>query len=183
MIWNELICLGDSLTYGARNEFGRSYPAELSKILTERTGEYWFCHNYGGNRETSSDILRRCWNIFKGHPNAKLVNLWAGTNDTKIPIPLDIYRDNIIQIIRAAQIHDMIAILGTLPPIKFRPSYLKNRDYIQKYSEVIVEISNEMKLPIVDLSGLENHLIDGVHFDYKGYIKVAEKWAEKILSL
>ena len=40
MIWNEIVCLGDSITYGARDEYGRSYPAELSKILLDKTGDY-----------------------------------------------------------------------------------------------------------------------------------------------
>ena len=35
MIWNEILCLGDSLTYGARDRYGRSYPAELGKILSK----------------------------------------------------------------------------------------------------------------------------------------------------
>ena len=32
-VWNEILCLGDSITYGARDEYGRSYPAELGKII------------------------------------------------------------------------------------------------------------------------------------------------------
>ena len=39
MIWNEILCLGDSITFGARDCYGRSYPAELGKILSEKTGE------------------------------------------------------------------------------------------------------------------------------------------------
>ena len=70
MIWNEIVCLGDSLTYGARDRFGRSYPAELGKILSSETGEFYICHNYGINGETSSDLLRRSWNILKSHAGA-----------------------------------------------------------------------------------------------------------------
>ncbi len=33
MIWNEILCLGDSITYGARDPYKRSYPEELGKIL------------------------------------------------------------------------------------------------------------------------------------------------------
>ena len=33
MIWNEILCLGDSITYGAIDEFGRSPTIELSKIM------------------------------------------------------------------------------------------------------------------------------------------------------
>ena len=72
MIWNEIVCLGDSLTYGARDRYGRSYPAELGKIMTDATGEFYICHNYGINGETSSDLLRRSWHILKSNPAAKI---------------------------------------------------------------------------------------------------------------
>lgn len=183
MIWNEIVCLGDSLTYGARDEYGRSYPAELSRILSDHTGEYWFCHNYGVNGETTSDIMHRCWQVFRSHSKAKIVNLLVGTNDTKIPIPLEIFRDNITQIIRAAQVHDMYVVLGTLPPLQFCPFYLKNREYIQLYSDEIKRIASEMQLPICDLSGLGEYLVDGVHFTHQGYVEMAKLWAAKILSL
>ena len=39
MIWNEILCLGDSLTYGARDEYKSSYTVELSRILCEKTNE------------------------------------------------------------------------------------------------------------------------------------------------
>ena len=38
MIWSEIVCLGDSLTYGARDPYKRSFPAELSKMLSDETG-------------------------------------------------------------------------------------------------------------------------------------------------
>ena len=41
MIWNEIVCLGDSITFGARDEFGRCYPAELGKLLTKELNEFY----------------------------------------------------------------------------------------------------------------------------------------------
>ena len=58
MIWNEILCVGDSITYGARDEQKRSFPAELAKIMTDKTGEFFVCHNHGICGETSSDLLR-----------------------------------------------------------------------------------------------------------------------------
>ena len=57
MIWNEIVCLGDSLTFGARDPFKRSFPAELGKMLSDETGEFYYCHNYGVCGETSSDSI------------------------------------------------------------------------------------------------------------------------------
>ena len=42
MIWNQILCLGDSLTYGARDRYGRSYPAELGKILSDKLVNFTF---------------------------------------------------------------------------------------------------------------------------------------------
>ena len=163
MIWNEIVCLGDSLTYGARDRYGRSYPAELGKILSEETKEFYICHNYGINGETSSDLLRRSWNILKSHAGAKICLLLIGTNDTKTPMPLDIYRDNLRQIIS---------------------SYYKlNREYVDKYNKVIKEMSKEMNFMVCELDGLAPHLIDGVHFTHEGYKEVAKRWAKAIMSL
>lgn len=183
-IWYEVLCAGDSLTYGARDAFGRSYPAELARILQTKTGWFWFCHNCGINGETSSDLLRRCWNVFNGFPNAKIVILLIGTNDTKIPTPEDIFYDNLRQIIGAAQVQGKQVILATLPPLEFSPFYTANRDYIGKYSQIISAIAKQYRLPLCAMSGLDSsYLIDGVHLSHEGNIKMAEAWSEVILSL
>ena len=139
MIWNEIVCLGDSLTFGARDRYGRSYPAELGKILSEQTGEFYICHNYGINGETSSDLLRRSWSILKSNKNsAKICLLWIGTNDTKIPNPTEIYYDNLKQIINSIKANGMMPIIATLPTLKFSPYYAQNREYITSYNNTIV---------------------------------------------
>ena len=33
MIWNEILCLGDSITFGARDPYKRSYPVEGMGLL------------------------------------------------------------------------------------------------------------------------------------------------------
>lgn len=183
MIWSEVICLGDSLTYGARDEYGRSYPAELEQILKERTSEYWFCHNYGINGETSSDVLRRCWRIFESHPKAKLMTFMIGTNDTKLPMPVKVYRDNLYQTIAAAHAHDLTVFIGTIPPIRFNTYFLRNKGYAERYTEVILQLAQELKLHVCDMSSLGDYLIDGVHFSHAGNVHIAHLWADKILSV
>ena len=184
MIWNEITCLGDSLTYGARDRYGRSYPAELGKILSEKTGEFYVCHNYGINGETSSDLLRRSWGICKSNGgSSKIGLLWIGTNDTKGPTPLDIYKDNLRQIICSMKVNGMIPIVGTLPELKFSPYYARNRGYVEQYTGVILDLALELKFDVCYMDLLGDHLIDGVHFTHEGYNEVARRWSEKILSL
>jgi lysophospholipase L1-like esterase len=183
MIWNEIVCLGDSLTYGARDRYGRSYPAELGKILSEKTGEFYICHNYGINGETSSDLLRRSWHILKSNASARICLLMIGTNDTKIPTPIDIYEDNLRQIINSIKANGKVPIVATLPALKFSPYYMFNREYIDKYNQCIIDLSKKINFMICSMGGLGEHLIDGVHFTHEGYNEVAKRWTKSILSL
>jgi len=179
------VCLGDSLTYGARDEYGRSYPAELSKILAEKTNEFYICHNHGINGETSSDLLRRSWNILKSNGGSKICLLLIGTNDTKTPTPLYIYKDNLRQIISSIKAHGMIPIVGTLPQLSFTPYYAQNRDYINRYNKVIKKLSepDNLDFNLCSMDDMEEYLIDGVHFTHEGYNEMAKRWSKNILSL
>jgi lysophospholipase L1-like esterase len=155
MIWNEILCLGDSITYGARDRYGRSYPAELGKIMFERTGEFYYCHNYSKCGDTSSDLLRKTWNASKSHKDAKLALVMIGTNDTQRAIPEEIYRDNLRQILTIVNIHGKIPIVATLPELGKTPLYMKNRDYIKKYNNVLRNLSREIDFEMCDMSGTE----------------------------
>ena len=183
MIWNEILCLGDSITYGARDRYGRSYPAELGKIMFERTGEFYYCHNYSKCGDTSSDLLRKAWNASRSHKDAKLALVMIGTNDTQRAIPEEIYRDNLRQILTIVKIHGKIPIVATLPELGRTPLYMKNRDYIKKYNSVLRDLSREIDFQMCDMSGTEKHYIDNVHYTHEGYNLIAKKFADKIMSL
>jgi lysophospholipase L1-like esterase len=183
MIWNEIVCLGDSLTYGARDEYGRSYPAELGKILSTMTGEFYICHNYGINGETSSDLLRRSWNILKSNKSSKIAILMIGTNDTKKPTPIPIYQDNIRQIVMSIRANGMTPIVTTLPALNFSPYYQKNRDMIDEYSECLREMGRKYNFKVCQMPKFEEYLVDGVHFGNAGYTKIAQVLAKEILEL
>ena len=182
MIWNQILCLGDSLTYGARDRYGRSYPAELGKLLSEKTNEFYICHNYGINGETSSDLLRRSWGIIKSNQDCKIMLLWIGTNDTKSPTPLDIYEDNLRQIINSAKAHGMNVIIATIPELGFSPFYLNNTEYTKKYSTVVRDLSTKLNLQVVNMDNMEKYLIDGVHFTHEGNLEIAKRFAKIIKS-
>ena len=183
MIWNEILCLGDSITFGARDEYRRSYPDELGKILTEKTGEFYFCHNHGICAETRSDLLKRSWNNVSSKSNSKIMLLMIGTNDTQAGIPKDIYKDNVRQIISVAKVHGMHVIVGTLPELGFTPLYLLNTSYIKDYNEMVNELSKEMNFHICDMSGLEKYYIDGVHLNHQGNLELAKRFSNSILNL
>jgi len=180
MIWNEILCIGDSLTSGARNPYGRSYPAELGSLLTKETNEFYYCHNFSINGETSSDLQKRAWANINSGKNSKIMILIIGTNDSEAKIPEDIYEDNVRQIINIARVFGMYVILGTIPDVEFTPLYL-NPKYIKLYNNIIKKLSKKMDFDVVDLSGIE--MCDGVHFTHKGNIEVANRFKNHILGL
>ena len=182
MIWNEILCLGDSLTYGARDEHKSSYTVELSRILREKTKETYICHNEGISGETSSDLLRRAWRNVKSNKESKLCVLLIGTNDTQINNPPHIFEENIKQIINIVKIHKMNLILCTLPKLGFTTLYLKNSKNIELYNEIIKKLSKEYNLYLCDLSGIEKYYVDGVHLNHEGNIDLANRVAKVFLE-
>lgn len=182
MIWNEILCIGDSITYGARDEFGRSFPAELAQMMTKETGEVYFCHNHGVNGETSSDLLRRVWRACSSHKESKIMTILIGTNDTQKNIPVEIYEDNLRQIINTGKIFKKHIYLLTLPKLSFTPLYLKNSNNIVEYNLVIHKLAAENNLNLINLDGVESHYVDGVHFKHSGNIEIAKRIKTAILN-
>jgi lysophospholipase L1-like esterase len=183
MIWNEILCLGDSITTGARDRYHRSYPMQLGKILYEKTREFYFCHDAGVCGDTSSHLLRRVWGEVKKYQNSKIAVLMIGTNDTEMQIPEEVYEDNLRQIVSIVKLHGMHLIVSKLPSLGFTPLYLKNKDLINTYNKVIDRQAMLMGFDVCELKNTEKYYIDGVHYSHEGYNKLAEIFSEKILSL
>tara|TARA_R110000751_G_scaffold246324_1_gene346290 strand:- start:565 stop:1116 length:552 start_codon:yes stop_codon:yes gene_type:complete len=182
MIWNEILCLGDSITTGARDSQGRSFPAELASIMADKTGEFYYCHDEGVCGDTSSDVLRRVWRAASSHSDAQIATLFIGTNDIQIPITELVYKDNLRQIINVLKVHGMSIILCTLPQLGFTPLYLKNKEYIDKYNVIIRELALEYKCTVYDTAGTEKYYIDGVHYSHEGYKMLAKDLSNIILQ-
>jgi len=180
MIWNEVVCLGDSLTYGARDEFGLSFPVELSRKLEEQTGEFYVCHNYGINGDTSSDLCRRAWNDIGRHNDSKILTIMVGTNDTKLPIPTNIYKKNLEYLVKIGKIFKKNIFMALLPELGFSPHYFNNKNYISEYNKVIENVAEEHGCYVVDMTTVGKFYVDGVHFSNDGYKEMAKRWCEAI---
>jgi lysophospholipase L1-like esterase len=108
--------------------------------------------------------------------------LWIGTNDTKVPTPIDIYEDNLKQIINSGRAHGMNVIVATVPELGFSPFYLNNKEYTKKYTDVVKDLSKKMNFKIVDMSDMEKYLIDGVHYTHEGNIEIANRFTNVIID-
>jgi len=187
VLWECVLCLGDSLTYGARDEYGRGYPAELADMLHERDGRTWICLNEGINGERSSDLLRRASRVLLSRKNETIITLLIGTNDSKDPpTPAEIYRRNVAQVLRIGSVSGHRFVVGLLPRFGKRmntPYDHKNSSYIDTYNSVLRQLVQEHSLASVDFTDMGEMTVDGIHFGNAGYREMAKRWADTIVRL
>jgi lysophospholipase L1-like esterase len=178
-----ILCVGDSLTFGARDEFHSSYPAELSRLFNEREGRPVYCVNHGISGETSGQLLRRIYANARSCPQARVALLLIGTNDTWLPQPINIYRDNIRQIIGVLREGREWIGVGLLPPIfgPGLPNYPRDGAIqVQGFNAVLREEACKSECFLADFTELGRFIIDTVHFGHEGYVAMAEIWYDMV---
>jgi lysophospholipase L1-like esterase len=183
VIMEYILCLGDSLTFGARDEFHRSYPAELSRLYWERQQKEVYCLNYGINGETSSQLQRRAYQNCRSCTQARVALILIGTNDTFLPQDLKIYEDNLRQIVALAKLDRPHVGIGLLPPIigPGLPNYALNaQQQIDSFNTVVEKVARDHRCFTADFRGLGKEIIDTVHFGHAGYTNMAEIWYDAI---
>lgn len=187
MIYNSILCIGDSLTLGSRDEYRRGYPAELSQLLNEKTKEqFWVVINEGITGERSNDILRRLVKILILYEDAYVVLLQVGTNDTIDLVPKEIYKDTMFQLIKTCQAFDKKVILGSLISLDGIGLMSYSADgalLLYEYNKILKELSKELKVSLVDLTLLSKYRIDKCHFNNQGYKEMAKLFLEEIIKL
>lgn len=176
-------CIGDSLTFGARDEEHRSYPAELSKIYWEKEGVPLYCMNNGISGETSGELLKRIYANCKSCTEANVGLLLIGTNDTSIHTPPSIYEDNIRQILMVMDHFYSVLGIGILPPV-YGPGLLSYpgdaQDQVDIFNDILINDMQPLYNFYADFRNMHDYIIDTVHFASDGYRKMAEIWYEAL---
>ena len=141
MNYNSVLCVGDSITFGSRDDKGSNYPLEMESILEEKAGELWICIGDGICGETSSDLVHRFYKLISlYYPKIYEICLFEGVNDAKDEkntLP-EIYSKNIEHCIKICKIFGKKLFLGTIPEKKgiLAPSYGKNTNKrVEKYKQ------------------------------------------------
>ena len=182
-----IVCIGDSLTYGSRDEFGRSYPAELSKIFWEQEKKKVNCIVKAIPGQSSSDLLKRIYVDCQVCKDAMLGLLMIGTNDTKEmnQYPVEVFQDNLRQILNVmVDSFDHVGV-AKIPYLRGTglPIYCKKANkIIDIYNESVLQLVKEYgrKVFYVDFGDMSKHYVDGVHFNNDGYKKMAKEWYREI---
>ncbi len=177
MIYNLLLCVGDSLTYGARDQFGRNYPLELGRLMTEHTGEEWYCITEAVNGRISSEVARDAYGIIAKYPDAYGVLLLIGTNDSRRAIPPEIYAYNVRQIVRVCRVLGKKVHVLSVPTIAVERHFLWYDQAcltrLEEYNQILKDMDHVRFVDIRDVIG-DAELIDGVHFTHEANVKLAE---------
>jgi lysophospholipase L1-like esterase len=185
MIYHLLLCLGDSLTFGARDQYGRNYPLELACSLSKRTGEDWFCITEASNGRTSSDLAREVYPLMVKYPDVHGTCLLIGTNDSRQKIPAEIYLDNVRQIVRVCRILKKRVFILSVPHFTPERHFLWFDDealsLVKSYNEGLRQLASAT---FVDISEIitNSDLIDGVHFSHEANCKLASFLAQYLVK-
>ena len=184
------ICLGDSLTTGARTRIG--VPEELADQLNRLTKKKWLFRCEAVNGETVLQLLRRIDQKPWMWRDVTFATLMIGTNDAKssVDTPPEIFQMLYGQILDRLVVAKLVIFPALIPDLQVDASLASPYDSsclarIRAFNEGIRRECVERGLDkfIVDTTGLEaNDYADGVHFSSEGIAAVSRRFAEKITA-
>ncbi len=183
-------CFGDSLTFGARDQYGLSYPSYLQHILDRKKfkldNKNIIIKNSGINGNTSSDLLRRLSNEFFFNNDNFLLIILIGSNDAAKKIPNNIYENNLNSIIKLSKNFYENVLICEIPfmnGIGLPTYHNKSNNYIKSYNSIISKISKIYNIDKIKFDqNLSKYIIDTVHYNNKGYQLIAKNIFEFIKS-
>lgn len=182
------VCLGDSLTSGARSRHGLA--EELADQLNRASRKRWLFRCGALNGDTVLQLLRRMdqapW-LWKDVTFATLV---IGTNDAKSAVntPPEEFRMLFGQVLDRLVVAKLMVFPALIPDLQVSASLASPYDSscverIARFNDAIRAECKERGLDrwLVDLTGLPPEgYADGVHFSDKGVDEVARRFAARI---
>ena len=163
-----IICFGDSLTYGTGAAPGGDYPSQLAKLISRTV------MNKGVPGDTTSSALVRLdRDVLSQSPRIVLITL--GGNDLKNGIPKDIAFENLKTIIESIQDKGALVIVGGVDVP------LWGRGYGEGYEEVCRNTGAVLIPNILDgIMGKSKLMNDPIHPNDSGYAEVAERFRKAL---
>lgn len=182
MIYGVVLCIGDSLLTGARDEAGFSVPKLLGDELST-DGQQWIAVDEGINGETTGSLLRHLYRTVRSYPEARDVVISVGINDAKEPGLLPAYFErNFNEMFKTLLILKSRCYVCLIPNRRGfgAPDYVDNA-LISEYNKIIrnlLSVKWRHAGVIVDLTKVSSgHRADGVHFNLEG-----DRWAARTIA-
>ena len=163
-----IICFGDSLTFGTGAAKGMDFPAQLSNMISRPV------LNKGVPGDTTARALARLdRDVLSQSPRMVLITL--GGNDLKNGVPKDTAFRNLRSIVEAIQAKGALVVIGgiDLP--------LGGRGYGEGYEQLCKETAAVLIPNIFDgIMGNMQLMSDTIHPNDAGYTKMAQKFYEAL---
>jgi lysophospholipase L1-like esterase len=183
--YNNIVCFGDSLTFGARSS--GCYPLYLVDMLNKNSPYKWRVINRGINGTTARDLWFRInWEIEK-LDDAFIYCLLIGTNDCSAGTEENIFTMYLEQILDCMLIKKAkVILIGEIPQIinDGNPFYTKAATEKRiRLNEIIKEVScgySQVKIINFDLD--KSCCEDSVHFNEKGNYLIAKSYFDTIIN-
>jgi acyl-CoA thioesterase I len=161
-----IICFGDSLTFGTGASQGMDYPSQLSRMLSLPV------INAGVPGDTTAAALARLENdVLSCSPRIVLITL--GGNDLKNRVPKDEAFRNLRTIITAIQDQGALVIVGGIDIFFF------GRGFGDSYRELCDDVGAVL-IPNIfaGIMGNSSLMSDSIHPNDAGYTLMARKFHE-----
>jgi lysophospholipase L1-like esterase len=166
---DNIICFGDSLTYGTGASRDKSYPAQLSDMIGQSV------INAGIPGDTTSRAMDRlAEDVLDQSPRIVLITL--GGNDLKNGVGKDTAFRNLKAIIEAIQAEGALVILGGVKFIVLDKGYGEMYKSLAKETGIIL-VPNVLK----GLIGKEKYMSDPIHPNGEGYGIMAERFYKAMM--
>ena len=161
-----IICFGDSLTFGTGAARGMDYPSQLSKMISRPV------LNKGVPGDTTARALARLdQDVLSQSPRIVLITL--GGNDLKNGVPKDTAFQNLESIIASIQAKGALVVIGGIDLPFWGRGYGDGYEQISKRTGALL-IPN-----IFDgLMGNPQLMSDSIHPNDSGYTLMAEKFSK-----
>jgi hypothetical protein len=187
MNYQNVLCVGDSLTFGART-YG-CYPLSLGRMLTDRTPYMWRVINEAHNGHTCRELWFAVNRILDRIADTYIACVLIGTNDVGNSSPPELFRDYYSQVLNAFLIKKFRQIFcGGIPPIYpdghafIDQSCVDRRDTLNRIIREVVDATPRARFVVTEGLGRDDYE-DSVHFGESGNDKIARCFADAIVSV
>jgi lysophospholipase L1-like esterase len=187
MNYLNVLCVGDSQTYGART-YG-CYPLYLAQILSEQTPYAWRAISRSQNGDRARELWFRVNEILDGIHDTHQACVMIGTNDVANDVDLGLFEEYLRQVVRAFSVKKYKAVyVAEIPPLfpdghVFFPKHTaQRRDAYNAAIRRVVAEAPQARMVVLSALARDSYE-DPVHFNEKGNRLVAEAFAKEILAL
>ncbi len=184
----QIICEGDSITFGAGATSGKDWPVTMQKSLT---GKYRIT-NLGISGQKAYEILAnapertdRLWSLYSATPKVYL--LWAGSNDLAEGKTSSVINSLTSRIAAARAAGATKILLGTILP-RGDAGFEVNREKINSAirasghlgADGIADVAADKTIGQFNQNTDINYYGDGIHPNDAGYQIIAEIWQQAL---